>query len=112
MVWLVIAVTTSIASPTFYGEFAGEVSTACADNGTFYALACGPRGAGADVLPFSKWKTLFKEGYLDYDDEIVNAYAAQLAERAEEMDGAASYAGGLAKQAGVGLGISPVFSLN
>jgi hypothetical protein len=69
------------------------------DNGTWYALACGPRGAGAEVLPFRQWKNLYKEGYSDYDEAIVNTYAAQLAERAEDMDGAASYAGGLAQVA-------------
>jgi hypothetical protein len=29
MIWLVVAVTTSIASPSFYGEFAGEVTAVC-----------------------------------------------------------------------------------
>ena len=98
-IWLVVATLTSIASPSFYGEFAGNVTAECQDNGTFYALACGPRGAGAEVLPFVTWKRKFKDGYMDYDDDLVNDYAARLAERAENMDGAASYAGGLAQQA-------------
>ena len=86
-VWLLVTVSVSVFSESSFGQFSGNVSATCQDNGTWYELACGPRGAGADVLPFRVWRERFPLGFHEYDESMYEHYAGRFASRAEELRG-------------------------
>ena len=95
MVWWVVAASFSIASPTTFKTFSGNVSSNCMDNASYYSQVCGPRGAGAEVLTYDAWKVNFRTGWDPYDPDLIEAYAGLFAKRAGEVGGPSSYTGGL-----------------
>ena len=72
------------------------MTSGCLDNGSFYVLACGPRGNGALELPFEVWKRKYSAGWHEYDADLLDKYAAKFDKRIEELGGRASYDGGQA----------------
>ena len=95
MIWWVVAASVSIASPSSFRTFSGNVSEHCMDNSSYYAEVCGPRGGGAELLTYEQWKTAFRRGWDPYDPDLFESYAGLFAKRAYEIGGASSYTGGL-----------------
>lgn len=95
LLWWLTASVVSIVSSTNFETFYGNVTQNCMDGGAFYVAACGPRGAGAEVLPYSEWVDKYYAGWFEFDPVIGERYAALLYERAEEMgESAEGYDGG------------------
>lgn len=59
-------------------------------NGSYYTdVLCGPRTVETLNMPFAEWASRYKAGYAEFDPELVEAYAAKMRQRAEELGGAA-----------------------
>ena len=57
-------------------QFAGNVTSTCQSNGTWYELACGPRGA--ELLSHREWLAGdHTAGYARFDARIVDSFAAR-----------------------------------
>ena len=82
---MVVASIYSIASEKNFKTFTGNVTASCLDGGDWYALACGPRGSGAESLGFAAWKASYTVGYSPLDSRDFEWYAARMHDRAEEL---------------------------
>jgi len=93
--WYVVAMSVSILTPENFELFHGNVTEHCMTNGSFYTeVLCGPRGS--EALPFADWKAQFPQSYAEFDVDIVQGFAGWMAQRSEELGGAATAAGGQA----------------
>jgi len=96
--WYVVAMSVSVLSPENFELYQGNVTGHCMTNGTFYTeVLCGPRGS--EALPFAEWKAKFPQSYAEFDVDIVQGFAGWMAQRSEELGGAATAAGGQALMA-------------
>jgi hypothetical protein len=60
------------------------VTSTCQSNGTWYELACGPRGA--ELLPHRQWlEGQHTAGYERFDARIVDSFASVVQKRGEEV---------------------------
>jgi len=60
------------------------VTSTCQSNGTWYELACGPRGA--ELLSHREWLAgEHTAGFARFDARIVDSFAALVRERGEEV---------------------------
>ena len=65
-------------------QFAGNVTSTCQANGTWYQLACGPRGA--ELLSHREWlEGGYTAGYARFDARIVDSFASSIRKRGEEV---------------------------
>lgn len=92
MLWFIIATIGSIFSEHNMASYAGNVTKTCmggnvSDPNSWYALACGPRGAlGAESLTYRKWRALgYTAGFHERDTRIFDAFASEAIKRTEEM---------------------------
>lgn len=93
-IWLAVATIASLASETNFYKFSGNVTDACMNNGSYYTLVCGPRGAGAEAIPFELWKNFYTAGYSPLDPRIFDAFASEMHDRGTETENAQAIAAG------------------
>lgn len=93
-VWLVVTTIASLVSETNFYKFSGNVTNACMNNGSYYTLVCGPRGAGAEAIPFELWKNFYTAGYDPIDPRIFDAFASEMHDRGTETENAQAIAAG------------------
>lgn len=92
--WYLVATIFSIASSTNFYKFSGNVSHACMSGGTFYAEICGPRGAGAEYLPFKTWRQVYRKGFSTIDPRLFDSFASEIHDRGKTTESASAIAAG------------------
>ena len=83
LLWLLAASIGSLFSTSGFNTFTGNVTDHCLGNGSWYADACGPRGA--EALPYRQWRAgRYTAGFAQIDARIFDSYAAQVLDMAAE----------------------------
>ena len=84
LIWFLVTSVASLVSESNYQQFSGNVSTTCMTNGSWYALACGPRGS--ELLTYPQWRARgYTAGFHERDSRIFDSYAKHFIERSKEM---------------------------
>ena len=83
LLWLLAASIGSLFSSSGFNTFTGNVTDHCLANGSWYADACGPRGA--EALPYRQWRAgQYTAGFAQIDGRLFDVFAAFLIDMAEE----------------------------
>lgn len=86
LVWLLVASIGSLFSEQNFNQFVGNLTETCLANGSWYARACGPRGA--ELLTYDAWRAAgYDAGFVEIDARLFDSYASTFIDRSKELGG-------------------------